>query len=64
MQSPQSDSTPRTLTLCATHSLTNSDLGYAYPRYALNGPGYSGNTLSIHGPVHANIGKREANAGN
>jgi len=37
--------------------------GYAYPRYALNGPGYAGNTLSIHGPAHA-LGKREANAGN
>jgi len=35
--------------------------GYAYPRYALNGPGYAGNTLSIHGPAHA-LGKREANA--
>ena len=49
--------------LFATHCFTNFDLGYAYPRYALNGPGYAGNTLSIHGPAHA-LGKREANAGN
>merc|ERR1719483_1390407 len=35
--------------------------GYAYPRYGLvNGPGYAGNTLSIHGPAHV-LGKREAN---
>ena len=49
--------------LFVTHSFNNSYLGYAYPRYALNGPGYAGNTLSIHGPAHA-LGKREANAGN